>query len=148
MTVTAITCLAIGISDFTGQALTVGLAPAGPWITAGILLLVASGVGLLLLSLRRRGHIPSLLAVLGSSTPFAGRYFMWVDRHPVLTSLGVGLGSGLALAITHQVLEGGPSDAPSLVLVSAVFVLGEGTVAAASWYFIGKWLRIYSVHPT
>jgi len=144
VTVTAICCITVGIADLTGQALTIGLASAGIWIMAGIVLLVASGVGLLLLNPRLPGQLPSLLAVLGSWAPVGGRPFRWADRHPVVTSLGVGLTNGLALAIAHQVLEGGPTDTPSLILLSAFFVVGEGAVVAASWFFIGRWLRIYS----
>ena len=144
VSVTAVTCLVVGISDFTGQALTIGLASAGPWIMAGILLLIASGVCLLLLNNRERGQVPSLLAFLGASAPFGRKFLLWVDVHPAFTSLAVGLITGLALAIAHQILEGGPSDAFSRGLLSAILVLGEGAVVAASWLFIGKWLKIYS----
>jgi hypothetical protein len=148
VTVAAITFIAIGISDLTGQTLNIGLASAGPWIAAGIILLLTFGVGLLVLNPRPRGQLPSLLAVLGAAAPFGGKFLTWADRHPVVTSVGVGLSSGVALAIAHQMLEGGPSDAVSLVLLSAFFVLGEGTVVAASWFFIGKRLMIYSARRT
>ena len=148
VTVVAITCLVVGLSDFAGQALTIGLASGGPWIVTGILVLSASGLGLLVLNIRDEGQPRSLLAVLGTSAPFGRRFLVWADRHPVVTSLGVGLSSGVALAIAHQVLEGGPTDAPSLVLLSAFFILGEGVVVAAGWLVIGKWLKIYSPRRT
>lgn len=142
--VVAITCLVVGISDLTGQTLTNGLTSAGRWIVAGILLLVTFGVGLLVVNKRQQGQLPGLLAVLGAAAPFGGRFLAWADRHPVVTSLGVGLISGVALAASHEILEGGPSDELSLVLLSAFFILAEGAVIAASWFLIGKWLKIYS----
>jgi hypothetical protein len=148
--VTAVTCLAVGISDLTGQMLTIGVASAGPWVISGMFLLVASGVGLillnphLLLNPHRGARLPSLLAMLGSSAPFGRQFFGWADRHPLLTGLGVGLSSGLALAISHEVLEGGPSDALSLILLSSIYIVGEGVVVAAGWFLIGNWLHIYT----
>jgi hypothetical protein len=142
--VTAVACLAVGISDLTGQILTIGLASAGPWVITGMFLLVASGVGLILLNPHRGAGLPSLLAMLGSSAPFGRQFFGWADRHPLLTGLAVGLSSGLALAISHEVLEGGPNDALSLFLLSSIYIVGEGVVVAAGWFFIGDWLRIYT----
>ena len=143
--VTAVTCLAVGISDLTGQMLTIGLASAGPWVISGMFLLVGSGVGLILLNPHRDARLPSLLAMLGSSAPVGRQFFAWADRHPLLTGVGVGLSSGLALAIAHEVLEGGPKDALSLILLSSIYVFGEAVVVALGWFLIGNWLRIYTM---
>jgi len=142
---TGATSAIVGVADLVAQTAGPSRGPGNVWIWLGIVgLIVLGGVGV---ALNVRGEPPgrglSLLRLAGAANGGWRPLFGWVDTHALLSGLGLALASGLALAISHQLLEGGPDTFGDLLILSAVLIAGEGAFVAAAWLVLGQWLGIH-----
>jgi hypothetical protein len=141
----AICCALIGIADLIGQAIGPGRSAGNGWVWAGIVGLIVLGLAGVVANLSREStRLPSLLGLAGAGPAPWRSVFARIDDHPIAAGLSVGLLSGVALAISHQVLEGGPETLVDLLVLSAILILGEGIPVAAAWLVLGQWLGIHS----
>jgi hypothetical protein len=141
--ITGVTTSVTGVADLAGQLVNPNQ-NASVWIWVGIIaLIVFGGAGIALNVRHRAGHTSSLLKVFSPKLAFARPLVDWADGHVVWTGIGIGLTSGVALLLSHLLLEGGPSSTVDLVLLSLFLIGGEGTFVAFSWIAIGSWLKIH-----
>ena len=141
---TAVSSAVMGVSDLVGQVLNPPATAPSPWLSFAIAALIAAGLVGVALNVRRETvSLPSLLAAVARVFPRARVPLLWADSHPIWTALVLGLGFGAALAVSHQLLEGGPAGTSDLVLLSLILILGEGLFVAVAWLTLGAWLHIH-----